>query len=190
MYLRVDQKWLLHLLLWCVQEAAWQLTASKAGEEARYQSVVTGTVSITNSNPVPVTVFGVLTAVNRGPSAITSCGPSVPFQVSWGPSVFCSPLMENQTGLLILPNESCCPLYMVSRRALAYVTTTVTVFLHTVSGVIQPRDTCPAGRLLCLTASVLDTLATAGWYQKTQPKYFRRFASLTNVCLLCHGDTV
>lgn len=65
-----------------LQEALWTLSATKTGEEATYQGVLSGTVSITNSKPVPVAVYGVLTAVKGGPSAVVSCGPtSMPFNV-------------------------------------------------------------------------------------------------------------
>lgn len=57
------------------------MSATKAGEEASFQGVVSGSVSIINTRPVPVTVYGVLTAVRGGPSAVVSCGPSMPFQV-------------------------------------------------------------------------------------------------------------
>lgn len=63
------------------QEAVWNLAATKSGEEASYQGVVSGTISISNSKPVPVAVYGVLTAVKGGPSATVNCGPSMPFQV-------------------------------------------------------------------------------------------------------------
>lgn len=64
-----------------MQEAAWTLSATKAGEEASFQGVVSGSITIINTRPVPVTVYGVLTAVRGGPSAVVSCGPSMPFQV-------------------------------------------------------------------------------------------------------------
>lgn len=71
----------LHVPLHVLQEAAWTLSATKSGDEATYQGVVSGRISITNSRPVPVTVYGVLTAVKEGPSAVISCGPAMPFQV-------------------------------------------------------------------------------------------------------------
>lgn len=64
-----------------MQEAAWTLSATKSGEEASFQGVVSGSISITNSKPVSVTVYGVLTAVKGGPSAVVNCGPSMPFEV-------------------------------------------------------------------------------------------------------------
>lgn len=65
-----------------MQEAAWTLAATKSGEEPRYQGVVSGRISITNSKAVPVALYGVLTAIKGGPSATVTCGPTTPFKVS------------------------------------------------------------------------------------------------------------
>jgi hypothetical protein len=65
-----------------MQEAAWTLAATKSGEEPRYQGLVSGSISITNSKAVPVVLYGVLTAIKGGPSATVTCGPAMPFKVS------------------------------------------------------------------------------------------------------------
>lgn len=73
-----------------LQEAAWTLAATKQGEEATRQGVVSGTISIANGRPQQAAVYGVLVAVKGGPSAEVSCGPSFPFKVPACSTVVCT----------------------------------------------------------------------------------------------------
>lgn len=73
-----------------LQEAAWTLAATKQGEEATRQGVVSGTISIANGRPQQAAVYGVLVAVKAGPSATVSCGPSFPFKVPACSTVVCT----------------------------------------------------------------------------------------------------
>jgi hypothetical protein len=65
----------------CLQDVTWALQVQKTGTDTVYQGAVTGQITITNPQATPVTVYGINSYVQGGPSSTVSCGTQMPFQV-------------------------------------------------------------------------------------------------------------
>lgn len=65
----------------CVQDVTWSLNVQKSGVDTMYQGAVTGQITVTNPQAVPVTVHAVNAYVQGGPSGTVSCGANYPIQV-------------------------------------------------------------------------------------------------------------
>lgn len=64
-----------------LQDVTWSLQVQKTGTDTVYQGAVTGQITITNPQATPVTIYGINSYVQGGPSATVSCGTQLPFQV-------------------------------------------------------------------------------------------------------------
>lgn len=65
----------------CAQDVTWTLSVQKTGTDTVYQGAVSGQVTISNPQNVPVTIYSVNGYVQGGPSATVSCGAPVPMTV-------------------------------------------------------------------------------------------------------------
>jgi hypothetical protein len=62
-------------------DATWTLTAQKTGSDVSYQGVVSGSISINNPTPYPISVTSVVNQIQGGPTATVACPSGVPFYV-------------------------------------------------------------------------------------------------------------
>lgn len=71
-------------------DATWTLQVQKTGTDTVYQGAVTGQITVTNPQAVPVTVYNINDYVQGGPSSTVSCGTSLPFQIQPCSSTVCN----------------------------------------------------------------------------------------------------
>ena len=70
-------------------DATWTLTARKSGTDVNYQGVVSGTITINNPTPSPISVTSVVNKVNGGPVATVACPSGTPLTVQGCSTVTC-----------------------------------------------------------------------------------------------------
>ncbi|GBF87295.1 hypothetical protein Rsub_00006 [Raphidocelis subcapitata] len=62
-------------------DATWTLSAQKTGSDVSYQGVVSGSISINNPTPGPLSVTSVVNQIPGGPTATVACPSGLPFYV-------------------------------------------------------------------------------------------------------------
>jgi hypothetical protein len=72
---------LLLLPLLVAQDAAWTLAVTKSGTDTTFQGFVTGQITLSNNQQVPIAIYGITNSVTNGPTATVTCGAAVPFRV-------------------------------------------------------------------------------------------------------------
>lgn len=70
-------------------DATWTLTARKSGTDVNYQGVVSGTITISNPTPTPISVTSVVNQMTGGPMATVACPRGLPLSVAACDSVTC-----------------------------------------------------------------------------------------------------
>lgn len=70
-------------------DATWTLAARKSGTDVNYQGVVSGTITISNPTPAPISVTQVVNQMNGGPMATVACPFGTPLNVRACDSVTC-----------------------------------------------------------------------------------------------------
>eukprot|EP00775_Hariotina_reticulata_P008484 gene8484-8666_t len=75
-------------------DAAWTLAVTKSGTDTTFQGFVTGQITLSNNQQVPIAIYGITNSITNGPTATVTCGAALPFRMPACASTVCKYVVQ------------------------------------------------------------------------------------------------